>query len=84
MRTKHTFRLPPDLAGKLADYAARNRVPQALVVENPTRGLDIRATEAVRARLRAARAAGLAVVMDRCVKIEIEHARLSAAPTGLG
>ena len=33
MRTKHTFRLPPDLAGKLADYAARKRVPQALVVE---------------------------------------------------
>ena len=33
MRTKHTFRLPPDLAGKLADYASRKRVPQALVVE---------------------------------------------------
>src|SRR5271165_4966440 len=33
MRTKHTFRLPPDLAGKLADYAGRKRVPQALVVE---------------------------------------------------
>ncbi len=33
MRTKHTFRLPPDLAGRLADYAARKRVPQALVVE---------------------------------------------------
>ncbi|MGH7074983.1 MAG: CopG family transcriptional regulator [Stellaceae bacterium] len=33
MRTKHTFRLPPDLAGQLADYAARKRVPQALVVE---------------------------------------------------
>ena len=33
MRTKHTFRLPPDLAGKLADYAVRKRVPQALVVE---------------------------------------------------
>jgi predicted transcriptional regulator len=33
MRTKHTFRLPPDLASKLADYAARKRVPQALVVE---------------------------------------------------
>jgi predicted transcriptional regulator len=33
MRTKHTFRLPPDLAGKLADYAMRKRVPQALVVE---------------------------------------------------
>ena len=33
MRTKHTFRLPPDLAIKLADYAARKRVPQALIVE---------------------------------------------------
>jgi len=33
MRTKHTFRLPPHLAGKLADYAARKGVPQALVVE---------------------------------------------------
>src|ERR1700724_1837825 len=33
MRTKHTFRLPPDLAGKLADYANRKRVPQALVEE---------------------------------------------------
>src|ERR1700736_2715859 len=33
MRTKHTFRLPPELAGKLADYAARKRAPQALVVE---------------------------------------------------
>jgi hypothetical protein len=33
MRTKHTFRLPPDLAGQLADYAMRKRVPQALVVE---------------------------------------------------
>ena len=33
MRTKHTFRLPPDLAIKLADYSARKRVPQALIVE---------------------------------------------------
>jgi hypothetical protein len=33
MRTKHTFRLPPDLACQLADYASRKRVPQALVVE---------------------------------------------------
>ena len=33
MRTKHTFRLPPDLASQLADYADRKRVPQALVVE---------------------------------------------------
>jgi len=33
MRTKHTFRLPPDLALKLADYASRKGVPQALIVE---------------------------------------------------
>jgi hypothetical protein len=33
MRTKHTFRLLPELAGQLADYAGRKRVPQALVVE---------------------------------------------------
>jgi hypothetical protein len=33
MRTKHTFRLPPDLAAQLADYAHRKHVPQALVVE---------------------------------------------------
>jgi predicted transcriptional regulator len=33
MRTKHTFRLPPDLAAQLAEYASRKRVPQALVVE---------------------------------------------------
>jgi hypothetical protein len=33
MRTKHTFRLPPDLAGSLADHASRKRVPQALIVE---------------------------------------------------
>ena len=33
MRKKHTFRLPPDLAGRLADYAARKNVAQALVVE---------------------------------------------------
>jgi hypothetical protein len=33
MRTKHTFRLPSDLAVQLADYAQRKRVPQALVVE---------------------------------------------------
>ena len=33
MRTKHTFRLPPDLACKLADHASRKRVAQALIVE---------------------------------------------------
>jgi hypothetical protein len=33
MRKLHAFRLPPDLAGKLADYAAQKHVSQALVVE---------------------------------------------------
>lgn len=33
MRTKATFRIPPELAARLADYAARKRVSQALVVE---------------------------------------------------
>lgn len=37
--------------------------PHALVAENPTRGLDIRATEHVLGELRAARAAGVAVVL---------------------
>ncbi len=37
--------------------------PAALVVENPTRGLDIRATADVHAALRAARDAGTAVVL---------------------
>jgi ABC-type uncharacterized transport system ATPase subunit len=45
------------LARELSD------APAALVVENPTRGLDIRASAAVRERLRAARAAGTAIVM---------------------
>lgn len=33
LRIKHTFRFPPDLSAALADYAARKRVTQALVVE---------------------------------------------------
>ncbi|MEO7995942.1 MAG: ABC transporter ATP-binding protein [Gemmatimonadaceae bacterium] len=37
--------------------------PQALVVENPTRGLDFRAADAVHTALRDARAAGTAVVV---------------------
>jgi ABC-type uncharacterized transport system ATPase subunit len=37
--------------------------PDLLVVENPTRGLDIRASRAIHARLQAAAAAGAAVVM---------------------
>jgi predicted transcriptional regulator len=33
MRLKRTFRLPTELAKRLADYASRKRVPQTLVVE---------------------------------------------------
>jgi predicted transcriptional regulator len=33
MRTKATFRLPPELIRRLTDYAARKRVSQAVVVE---------------------------------------------------
>jgi hypothetical protein len=33
MRLKLTFRLPPELANQLADYASRKRVPQGLIVE---------------------------------------------------
>lgn len=36
--------------------------PQLLVVENPTRGLDIRATAFIRHRIRAARESGMAIV----------------------
>ena len=34
MRTKQTFRLPPDLARKVADCAASKGTPEALVVES--------------------------------------------------
>ena len=37
--------------------------PELLVAENPTRGLDLRATAAVHQRLRAARDTGMAIVM---------------------
>lgn len=33
MRIKHTIRLPAELSVRLADYAARKKVPQALIVE---------------------------------------------------
>jgi predicted transcriptional regulator len=33
MRTKHTFRLPPELAAKLDDYATRKNVPRVQIVE---------------------------------------------------
>lgn len=38
-------------------------LPSAIVAENPTRGLDVKATRAVHQRLRDARAAGAAVVV---------------------
>jgi general nucleoside transport system ATP-binding protein len=50
------------LARELAALGERGRA-RALVVENPTRGLDIRAAADVAARLRAARDAGVAVVV---------------------
>jgi predicted DNA-binding protein len=34
MRTRHTFRLPPELAKRLAELSARQGVPQALIVES--------------------------------------------------
>jgi ABC-type uncharacterized transport system ATPase subunit len=40
-----------------------SRLPVGLVVENPTRGLDVLATVEVHARLRAARDAGAAIVL---------------------
>lgn len=33
MRIKHTFRLPPSLGARLAEYALRKRLSQAVVVE---------------------------------------------------
>jgi len=33
VRTKHTFRLPPELAAKLDDYATRKNVPRVQIVE---------------------------------------------------
>ena len=33
MKTKHTFRLPPDLMTKLSDYASRKGVSQSMIVE---------------------------------------------------
>jgi ABC-type uncharacterized transport system ATPase subunit len=39
------------------------RMPRVVVAENPTRGLDIRAAEAIQARLRAAASGGAAVLV---------------------
>jgi simple sugar transport system ATP-binding protein len=48
---------PPELPGGVDERAP------AIVAENPTRGLDVRATGDVHARLQAARSAGSAVVL---------------------
>jgi simple sugar transport system ATP-binding protein len=47
----------------VARELAGDAAPALVVAENPTRGLDIRASAAVRTRLRAARDAGAAVVV---------------------
>ncbi len=51
------------LARELEPYGRADDGPQPVVVENPTRGLDVRATVEVHARLRQARDAGAAVVV---------------------
>jgi hypothetical protein len=51
--------------------------PQALVVENPSRGLDFKATAAVQHALREARDAGTAVVVYSSDLDEVLHARRS-------
>ena len=50
-------------AGEPLARGASGTVRLALIVENPTRGLDVRATSEVHGRLRAARDRGLAIVM---------------------
>jgi simple sugar transport system ATP-binding protein len=54
-----------DLAEAAPDVLDQGAPPavRAVVVENPTRGLDVRATAEVHARLRAARDRGAAVVV---------------------
>ena len=51
------------LARELDDTRGASGAPLAIVAENPTRGLDVRATGEVHSRLRAARDHGAAVVM---------------------
>ena len=60
--------------------------PRVVVVENPTRGLDIRAAEAIHRRLRAAAADGAAVLMyssDLDEVLSLAHRVLVAARGGL-
>lgn len=51
------------LAREMEAVDETSLAPQAIVAENPTRGLDVRATADVHARLRAARDRGAAVVV---------------------
>jgi hypothetical protein len=66
MRTKATFRLPPELLRRLADYAAQKRVSQAVLVEA---ALESYLSADGPDRLEAA----LARLLDRLVRI---HERL--------
>jgi len=73
---------------------ALERRPAILIAENPTRGLDIRATAFVHAQLRAAAAAGVLVlvystdldeVLDLGRRVLVVHAgRVAEAPRGAG
>jgi ABC-type uncharacterized transport system ATPase subunit len=51
------------LAREMDDPRVATDLPSALIVENPTRGLDVRATAEVHTRLRAARDGGTAIVL---------------------
>lgn len=71
---------------------ALSRAPRVLVAENPTRGLDIRATDEVHERLRDAARAGVAVVvystdLDEVLELAervlvVHRGRVSEAPRG--
>ena len=57
------FVLAREMTPPLTEDRASPSGASALVIENPTRGLDVRATAAVHARLRAARDRGTAVLV---------------------
>jgi simple sugar transport system ATP-binding protein len=79
---------------KIVLARALERRPSLLVAENPTRGLDIRATQDVHERLRAATRGGIAVlvystdldeVLELAERVLVMHAgRLLEAPSGAG
>ena len=77
---------------KLVAARELSRRPRVVITENPTRGLDIRATAAIHARLRAAAHCGAAVlvyssdleeVMDLAHRVVVMHrGALIAMPAG--